>query len=167
MDIELRFAAKEDFKIIWDILRRAKAIMDAAGIDQWDDEYPSAERLSEDIKCKELYILSIGSEIVSFVVINNYQDPEYLDVEWKYTEGKVATIHRLCVCPERQGSGLGRKTMLLSEKEALRKGAEIIRLDTFFGNHSAIRLYEGLGYEKCGEVTFKKGKFFCYEKKLT
>jgi hypothetical protein len=33
-------------------------------------------------------------------------------------------------------------------------------------NPRALRLYHGLGYQRAGEVTFRKGSFVCFEKRL-
>jgi ribosomal protein S18 acetylase RimI-like enzyme len=43
--------------------------------------------------------------------------------------------------------GIGRETMLLAEDVARSQGAAAIRLNVFAYNTSAIRLYDGLGYE--------------------
>jgi ribosomal protein S18 acetylase RimI-like enzyme len=52
-------------------------------------------------------------------------------------------------------------------EETLRaRGVKAVRLDAFSLNPFALRLYERLGYEKTGEVTFRKGLFYLYEKDL-
>ena len=43
---------------------------------------------------------------------------------------------------------------------------EAIRLDSFINNPNACRLYLKNGYEKRGIVNFRKGQFWCMEKKL-
>lgn len=44
--------------------------------------------------------------------------------------------------------------------------SRVIRLDAFTGNPRALKLYDGLGYRRSGYVTFRKGLFVCFEKRL-
>lgn len=41
-----------------------------------------------------------------------------------------------------------------------------IRLDAFSLNPYALKMYEALGYEKVGEINWRKGTFYLCEKKL-
>jgi ribosomal protein S18 acetylase RimI-like enzyme len=54
--------------------------------------------------------------------------------------------------------------MAFAEAQARERGYAVLRLDAFTGNLRAMGLYERLGYRKAGEVIFRKGRFFCYEK---
>ncbi len=45
-------------------------------------------------------------------------------------------------------------------------GYDVIRLDAFTRNPAAVRLYEGRGYRKAGIVSFRKGPFYCFEKRI-
>lgn len=56
--------------------------------------------------------------------------------------------------------------MELIESIIQSKGIETIRLDAFSQNPIALRMYENLGYKKVGEVNFRKGLFYLYEKKI-
>ncbi|MGE5495653.1 MAG: GNAT family N-acetyltransferase [Burkholderiales bacterium] len=136
------------------------------GIMQWDEVYPSEECIKADIEAGHMYLLVCRGEAVSAVVINDEQDEEYKDGCWKYCEGNIAALHRLCVHPAHQRKGYGRETALFAERLMRRMGYTAVRLDAFSQNPSAQKLYEGLGYERAGEVTFRKGKFFLYEKLL-
>ena len=42
-----------------------------------------------------------------------------------------------------------------------------IRLDAFSKNNRSLNLYEKNKYEKVGEVKFRKGLFYCYEKYIS
>jgi ribosomal protein S18 acetylase RimI-like enzyme len=56
--------------------------------------------------------------------------------------------------------------MKYAEDTLRSEGIEAVRLDAFSQNPAALRLYEKRGYEKVGEVTFRKGRFYLFEKKL-
>lgn len=57
--------------------------------------------------------------------------------------------------------------MRFIESTFLGNGIQAVRLDAFSLNPYALRLYERLGYRKTGEVTFRKGVFYLYEKELS
>lgn len=133
-------------------------------IDQWDEIYPNEKVLAGDIMNREMYVLTDGSRILSCVVINEEQDEEYKTGDWKYREGRIAVIHRLCVRHDCQGLGLGRITMGFVERHIKAAGYCAIRLDAFSENYISRKLYEKLGYTYAGTVTFRKGLFYLMEK---
>jgi ribosomal protein S18 acetylase RimI-like enzyme len=167
MEYIFRKASIQDFKEISALYRQAIAYMTEAGILQWDEVYPDDEVLLQDILQEDMYLLTAeAGRLISCVVINEDQGEQYLTGSWKYTEGRVAVIHRLCVRPDAQGVGVGRKTVQLAETEASDYGYDLIRLDAFAQNKAALKLYEGLGYSYAGQVQFRKGIFYLMEKKM-
>ncbi len=161
-----RPAQMQDYPAVAEIFRQAINDMCSRGIMQWDEEYPNEERLKADIEARHMYVLVCGSEAVSAAVISSEQDEEYKNGRWKYSEGNIAALHRLCVHPAHQRKGYGRETVLHAEQRMRQMSYTAVRLDAFSQNPSALKLYEGLGYERAGEVMFRKGKFFLYEKPL-
>lgn len=141
--------------------------MRVAGIDQWDEIYPDETTLAADIERREMLLFEQDGEPVSAAVVNNEQPPEYKTVDWHIRRtDSPGVVHRLCVSAEAQGRGLGAQTLEAAERFASSRGYRYIRLDAFLYNPSALRLYEAAGYRKAGNVIFRKGKFFCYEKLL-
>ncbi len=104
------------------------------------------------------------NELIAFVAVNEDQDEAYRDASWSYTQGRVAVIHRLCVHPEVQGFGHGKRILKAAEDQIQKMGYSIIRLDAFSQNVAAIRMYESFGYHLAGEVHFRKGLFYLFEK---
>jgi GNAT superfamily N-acetyltransferase len=166
MDHVFRLAQMQDYPAVVEIYKQAISDMCFRGIMQWDEIYPSEECLKADIEARQMYLLVCGGDVVSAVVISGEQDEEYKNGCWKYSEGNIATLHRLCVHPAHQRKGYGRETVLFAEQLMKRMGYTAVRLDAFSQSPFALKLYEGLGYERAGEVTFRKGKFFLYEKPL-
>ncbi|MBI9109283.1 MAG: GNAT family N-acetyltransferase [Spirochaetales bacterium] len=153
-----------DFSLlIRDVIVRLKS----DGIDQWDEVYPSRADLAEDIQKKTAYGYFVDAHPAAYMVLNEEVEPQYDEVEWKFTEGEPLIIHRLSVHPEYKGMGIGRKLVEFAENEARARGYGAIRLDVFSLNPAALRLYERTGFRKAGDVLFRKGKFFLYEKKLS
>jgi len=113
-----------------------------------------------------MFLIEIDNKIASIFVLNQKCDKEYNDGDWEYKNASFFVIHRLCVNPDFQGKGVGRMTMELIENYLREKKIESIRLDTFSQNPIALKLYEGLGYKRVGEVNWRKGLFYLLEKKI-
>jgi ribosomal protein S18 acetylase RimI-like enzyme len=161
-----RKASIQDFKEISALYHAAVDKMTENQIFQWDEIYPDDEVLLKDILQGEMYLLEAEDRIASCVVLNEEQDELYRTGTWKYTDGRAAVIHRLCVHPDIQGVGIGKKTVQLIEAAAKDKGYNLIRLDAFSQNKHARNLYQNLGYTYAGEVHFRKGMFYLMEKAL-
>jgi GNAT superfamily N-acetyltransferase len=164
----VRPAHDDDLTRMGDLLRDCVARMQAEGIDQWDDVYPTAATLMADVRGAALYVAAVGGRpVAGAFALDERQEPEYAAVAWTTGAGRVGVLHRLMVHPSCQGRGLGALLMRFAEARARRLGCETLRLDAFAANPRALRLYARLGYRDAGAVTFRKGLFRCFEKDLT
>ena len=166
MEIDLRLAGIEDCDAIFSVFTRAIDRMEQQGIFQWDEIYPDREQIKQDIENREMFVVGNFKEIYAVAVVNNKVDAEYNEGKWQGADDVYAVIHRICVNPKYQKRGIGEKTMRLVETMLREKGIESLRLDAFSENPYSIRLYEKLGFHKTGEVAFRKGIFYLYEKLL-
>ena len=141
--------------------------MDEQGIPQWDEIYPNKSVLLEDIELERMYIGKIDGAIAVAFALEQCKDEDYEEAAWKYEAPSIVVLHRLCVHPAFQGQGVAGAAMDYLEQEVLSYGINVIRLDAFPQNPSAIKLYESRGYVKAGEITFRKGLFYLYEKQLS
>jgi ribosomal protein S18 acetylase RimI-like enzyme len=164
--MELQLAQTEDLSAVEGIFKNAINKMIQQNIFQWDEVYPNAGTLKNDITKKQMYKLIFDGAIASICVLNQEYDKEYRDGDWAYRGDNFVIVHRLCVNPEYQGRGFGTKTMVCVEEYAKNNGLQSIRLDTFSKNPAALKLYTSLGYKKTGEVNFRKGLFYLFEKVL-
>lgn len=164
--MKLRQANMTELQILMDIIKQASEKLQQQGIFQWDEMYPTEEIIREDIRREELYVLSEAEEIFALVVLNEEQDDSYSEANWLGEQENVAVIHRLCVNSVYQHRGIGKKVLAAAEHLLKEKGYKGIRLDAFTNNPYALRLYENTGYRRIGEVTFRKGQFYLYEKSL-
>lgn len=167
MSYMFRSAAADDYEQVITIFERAIQNMNESGIYQWDEVYPDKDILLSDIKRNQMYVLTEGDTILSVIVLNEDQDELYKTAGWKYKQGRIAVIHRLCVNTDYQNMGIGKAIVRSAEAFLKEKGFGIIRLDAFLQNPYALRMYGSLGYSRAGEVSFRKGKFCLYEKKLS
>ncbi len=166
MYINLRSAKESDVKAVLDIFKRAAEKMTEQGIDQWDELYPNISDVTNDISECCMFVGEHNGQIMSVYTLNRKWDEEYENGLWKYPKDSCAVIHRLCVDPRFQHSGIGRLTMQHIEKTAIYEGIKSLRLDVYSKNPFAIRLYQNLNYSIVGFAEFRKGKFYLMEKKI-
>ena len=165
-DIIFRTARQEDLKPIHEVYKNAIETMERNGINQWDSIYPNEEVIQNDIISGQMLLGEVDGKIASIFTINQDYDTEYKDGNWQYADASFSVVHRLCVNPDFQGKGIGKKTVLHIEAILRDKEVETIRLDAFSLNPVSVKMYEGLGFKKAGEVNWRKGLFYLYEKKL-
>jgi GNAT superfamily N-acetyltransferase len=164
--VTVRKAIESDFPQLLALYQTAIGRMQSLGIDQWDELYPNAEVIRDDIANGHSYVLTIGDQIASAFALNHSCDPEYADGNWEYPAASYIVVHRLCVNPPFQHQGIGAKTMLAVESIAKGMGVEAVRLDAFSLNPYARKLYSRLGYSEAGTIRLRKGQFILLEKKL-
>ncbi len=166
-DLVIRPAETGDMDGVERLFLAAIARMREQGIEQWDEIYPTRAHLEEDRSEGSLRIVEREGRMAAAVTLNETPCEEYDGIPWRLTGSRILYVHRLCVHPDEQGHGIARTVMLRIERFAAENGYGAIRLDTYAGNPRAIRLYEGLGYVFVAEMTCRKGRFPCYEKKVT
>lgn len=140
--------------------------MDAQGIYQWTDEYPSKNNFEIDIENGELYSLRVDGKLIGCVVLSTIMDEEYKAVKWLTPNNNSIYIHRLGVHPKFQGKGYAQQLMNFGEAYAQKNNYTSVRLDTFSQNKRNQKFYEQRGYQKLEDIYFPKQSehpFHCYE----
>ena len=161
-----RKATQEDFDEIVTLFADAIRHMDSQGIPQWDELYPSRDDLRDDLLRGELYAGLLDGAVACAFALSPRCDSAYARGNWRYPSLRFCVIHRLCVHPSFQNRRVAAQAMRFIEDTLRTEGIQAVRLDAFSLNPYALRLYERLGYSKVGEVTFRKGLFYFFEKKL-
>lgn len=148
----------------WEILDRCRRALDARGIHQWDDVYPTREVIEADVANGRLWVLEVEGRVRASVALDSAQDPQYASVEWAYSEPALV-VHRLCVDPGAWGRGYATQLMNFAERYAAEHGFASIRLDAYSANPESIHLYRRRGYRDAGQVYFprRRGHFHCFE----
>lgn len=164
-EVAVRHAKTGEVEVLLGLVRDCIGGMRSRGIDQWDNDYPDYATLKRDIDEGTACVATIADVPVGMAVLNEYQEPEYADVPWLY-DGRPAVVHRLMVSPSVEGTGVARTLMVYLESQAQLFGFDCIRLDVFSHNPRAILFYERFAYRVAGEVRFRKGDFYCLEKRL-
>lgn len=155
----------QNISTVINLYRRAIDKMSSLNIDQWDNVYPDKETIEGDILKNTMHGYFINDELCAVQVINEIQAEEYSSISWKYPAEKPLILHRLCVAPEHQNKGIAKKMIRYAEFFADENGYSVIRFDAFAENPISLGIYKKMGYRESGTVRFRKGNFFCFEKK--
>ena len=165
----IRKAKLSDLAAIKKLTEACAVSMQEKGIFQWNEHYPSLEKLQLDIEKEELYVLEEEEKIHGIVVLTPEMDEEYIPIEWLTPNKNNLYVHRLATDPQAWGSGNGRKLMDFAEAFAKEHDYASVRLDTFSKNERNQKFYEARGYKRLGNIYFPKQSehpFYCYEKVL-
>lgn len=80
---------------------------------------------------------------------------------------EYAELKRMMVAPERRDQGLGILLVSALQKEALASGRHLLRLETGVRQPAAQRLYERMGFERCGPFgEYRADPFSIFMEKL-
>ena len=164
----VRLAAKTDIPEIMALINVVVPAMNEAGNFQWDNTYPNAGVFAEDIERNQLWVAVVDNEIAGIAAITTDQEPEYAEVGWDINEMAVVT-HRLAVSPQHRGKGIAAALLAQAEREAIKRGIKLLRIDTNTANEATKRLFPKLGYRFAGEIGlgFRPNlRFYCYQKEL-
>jgi GNAT superfamily N-acetyltransferase len=163
----IKAASPRDLDEVMRLIRSAVATMSEAGIEQWDEVYPDRATIAADEAEGALWIAADeAGRIVGMIVLNDFQNVEYVGIDWTIAAARVGVVHRLVVHPSVQRRGLAVEMMQFAERKAQELGYDVIRLDAFEHNPTALRLYQRLGYHDAGCVRLRKGIFHCFETRM-
>ena len=165
--MDIRKLKKENTAEAFELISAAAAALSESGIDQWDNQYPSVTDIESDIANGEAFGLFENGKLEAYMAMNQYNDPQYLEIKFKGDDASAITMHRLSVSPGLQGNGLAGLMINFAEDYARSNGYTSIRLDAFTKNSAALKLYKKHNYINLGTVSFRKGLFFIFEKQLS
>lgn len=152
--MEFRRARESDLEGIMKIIRDAKKSLKAANIDQWQNGYPDADTIREDIGKGQSYILTDGEKIIATAAVTFLEEKDYKGIyegRWGGSE-TYAVIHRLAILTEMKGKGLA--DLFLEQIEAFVREQQYpcIRTDTHEDNVRMQRLLVRNGFHFRGLI---------------
>lgn len=163
---DLRKATVKDIPAIMDLFAAIVQYMKAVNINQWDEEYPNLEIVTNDIANQHLYALMVKEQLAGVMTLNKIQEPQYQTINWLTKEANNLVIHRLAIHPKFHRQGLAKQLLAFSEQVATEKDCISIRLDAYSKNKGANQLYLTHDYQYVGDIFFPRRTppFHCYEK---
>ena len=154
--IAFRQARMEDLPDILRLIGEARAYMAGFGIDQWQDGYPGAELLAEDIRIGQLYVLDDESAVAAVAALSLLPEPVYDALEggeWQFGDAYL-TIHRMALDDAHRGSGLASRMLEEAVSLARQNGRTSLRVDTHAGNKAMRAFLEKRGFAFRGWVRY-------------
>ncbi len=150
------------------LLKAVAVDMRSKGILQWNENYPTFSHVQEDIASEILYLALIDDKIAGVISIDDNQSPEYNEIPWEFTDGRIMVVHRLAVSPSFQKNGIGKILMDYALAHAIKEGFSSIRLDAYSQNERTLNFYKNRDYKYRGDIYFpyRKEPFNCFEKKI-
>ncbi len=163
----IRKAEMSDLESIMEILPEIIKEMHKSNNYQWDANYPQAKDFTADIKRGNLYVSVKGNRVVGFICINNDEPQEYNELKWSSSEDALV-IHRMAVSSDFRKAGIGVELVRFADELSRSREVKFLKTDTYSLNTKAQGLFQKLGYNFVGKISFmgKEKPFYCYEKVL-
>lgn len=155
----LRLASEGDLPQILSIVAEAQAFLKAQGIDQWQDGYPQASVIRQDMASASGYVLEQAGDIIGIVTVQLSEELSYRAIHqgsWTTTE-PYACIHRIAVSSRARGKGAADALMRGAEAIIRARGLSSVRIDTHRQNIVMQRMLQRNGYAACGVIYLADG----------
>lgn len=164
---EFSLAKSTDLPRIIEIINQAKQQMYREGKQQWNENYPAAEDIANDIKKNYGYVLTFEKKIIAYAAVVFDGEPAYESINGKWlSESPYVVVHRLAVADEMKQKGMAIKVMQEIEKLCAEKDIFSFKVDTNFDNFYMQKVLNKCGFSYCGEIYYLHGTRRAYEKLL-
>lgn len=161
MEIRFERARLEDVDSLLTLCREAARAPGSA----WNERYPDADCLREDVALGALYHVLADGERVGVIAMGDLG--ELNELAW---EGAVARrpceIARFGLLPAYQGRGLGRQALRAALELCASMGYDEARVLVIQSFSRAVRMYEDAGFERVGEARMWGGEYWMCRKAL-
>jgi RimJ/RimL family protein N-acetyltransferase len=167
--MEFRRSVEADINNIMNIINQAQAYFKENGINQWQNNYPNVETITNDIANKNSYVLVKDNNVIATAAVSFDGEKTYDSIyqgEW-ISNKEYAVIHRIAVDNTCKGLGLSSEIIKSVEQLCLNKGVYSIKVDTHKENLSMQRLLEKNKFQYCGIIYLEdKNERIAFEKTL-
>lgn len=163
MESFIRKTEAGDIPVLTKIFAEARKTIAALGIDQWQNGYPNAAVVTEDMKRSQSFVVEEdGRVIATFAMLTN-GEPTYdviLHGEW-LTEATDRTcylaLHRVAISVACRGRGISTKIIEYAKECARALGRRSLRIDTHEGNVVMRKMLARHGFVHCGTILLEDG----------
>lgn len=151
----VRKAEMKDLPAILVTIDKARKVLAEQDIPQWrNDDGPNEERLKEDIRLGEGYVLIEESKIMGFGTVTLAEQETYHEMtngKWLDSDNYVS-VHRFTIDSDVKERGLGQFFMAHLISIARMQGFLDIRIDTHPTNKRMQRVIEKSGFNYQGDI---------------
>lgn len=151
-----RPALPDDLERICTIIHQAQAQMRLRGSRQWQNGYPAAAHITDDIDRGYGHVLCTHTGlVVAYGAVVFDGEPAYAEIDGTWLDqAPYVVLHRLAVAQEVKGQGIATEFMRRTMTLARERGTGSFRIDTNFDNRCMLRLLAKFGFVRCGEIHY-------------
>ena len=138
----------------------ARRSLHAAGIDQWQGDYPSADDFLRDVAHGIAVVMEADAKPVGIATVYIGTEPTYAVMEegaWRTNQSRYGMIHRIAIHPDAQKSGIATAVIEYLARQCAEAGIVSMRCDTHKDNLPMRRTLEKNGYTLCGTIHVEDG----------
>ena len=153
-EVACRPVTEEDVEQVDLIFRQARNYMRRHRLDQWQDVYPNADSVREDISRGEGWVMTYDGAVAGYFCLTDRPEECYGDItdgKWRQ-EGPYCVIHRSAVEASFRGSGMSDRLIAAAEDLTREKGIGDLRIDTHRHNEAMKKLLKRRGFQYRGNV---------------
>ncbi len=168
--MKIKLSTLENIPEIMTIIKDAKELLASLKIDQWQNGYPNAAQVEQDILKGESYVvLSDENQVIATSMFTTNKEPTYQIIEegsWKVDESKnYGVIHRMAIKKEYRKQGLATLLFDKFHQQLKSKNIQSLKIDTHEENLGMQALIKKIGYQYCGIIYTNYGaKRLAFEK---
>ena len=167
--MELKKALLDDISKIMMIISDAQAFLKQQGIDQWQNNYPNFNTITNDIQCDHGYVLVVDNRILAYGAIIKGIEPTYAKIDdgaW-LNDDPYVVIHRIAVDSAHRGQKIASCFIAETIKLAQKWEVNNIRIDTHKDNMIMQKMLNNNEFSYCGIIYLASGEQrLAYQKKL-
>jgi ribosomal protein S18 acetylase RimI-like enzyme len=167
--MKIQLTTLKEVPIILEIIEDAKTYLASQNIDQWQNGYPNAAQIENDILNGESFVvINDENQVMATSMFSTNKEPTYKIIEgnWIINEDEIyGVIHRMAIKKEFRKFGLA--TLLFDEfhLQLVEKNIKSLKIDTHEDNRGMQSLIKKLGYTYCGIIYTNYGdKRLAFEK---
>tara|TARA_R110002049_G_scaffold63_1_gene344 strand:- start:1101 stop:1613 length:513 start_codon:yes stop_codon:yes gene_type:complete len=170
--MKIRLSKIEDVSEIMIIINDAKELLASLHIDQWQNGYPNAAQIENDILNNESYVVvNNDNKVIATSMFTTNPEPTYkvIDGSWIEDETRIyGVIHRMAIKKEFRKFGLATFMFHEFHLQLLEKNIKSLKIDTHEENIGMQSLLKKLGYKYCGIIyTNYNAKRLAFEKVIS
>lgn len=156
-------AQKEDIPRILQIIEEARLFQLSYGNKQWAGGYPSPALIENDIATGIGFKVIVDERTEGYLAVVDYDESyDAIEGKWLSNQSYIA-LHRIAFSDAIRGRGLFPLFIDEMKKEAEKREAKSIRIDTDRQNPIMQHLLVKLGFTKTGYILFEGDRKLAYE----
>lgn len=161
--MEIRLAFPNEVATVMKVIEDARKTLAKSGSDQWQNGYPNADIIIDDIISGQAYVALEEGEVLAYAAVTKSPEAAYEAIyegAWQDGDSEYLVFHRIAVAADVQGQGVA-QTFL----EGLIEGFDYLdfRSDTHVENKAMQHIFEKLGFKQVGKVPVD-GERLAYQK---